>query len=157
MPSPKRIKAFTLSEMIIVLIITSIVVGLAFSTLRLVQKHMQQIQQNFITKSNLNTLEESLWLDFNTYSEIRFDDNKDELKLKTALDSVNYIFTKDKVIRNTDTLSIKIEEKTFFFNGEKVYKGQIDAVKLVASKTAKNSVRFIFKPNAANHFLNYGI
>ena len=39
-----KIQAYTLSEMIVVLILTSIVVGMAFSVLTLVQKHMSGIR-----------------------------------------------------------------------------------------------------------------
>jgi len=66
--STNKIQAFTLSEIIVVLILTTIIVGLAFSVLTLVQKHMRSIQSNFYNTTELKKLETSLWLDFNRYS-----------------------------------------------------------------------------------------
>ena len=56
MQTNSKVQAFTLSEMIVVLIITSIVIGMAFSVLRLVQKHMGGIQDNFNRSTELNRL-----------------------------------------------------------------------------------------------------
>lgn len=40
-----KVKSFTLSELLVVMIITAIVVGMAFSVLRLVQKQIHTIQK----------------------------------------------------------------------------------------------------------------
>ena len=42
-----KIKAFTLSELIVVMVLTLVVAGMAFSVLQLVQKHMYAIKGNF--------------------------------------------------------------------------------------------------------------
>lgn len=148
-----KIKAFTLSEMIIVLILTSIVVGLAFSVLNLVQKHMSSIQHNYNNNSSLNKLETSLWLDFNHYNTIKFDETENELKFATALDSTIYKFEKNYIVKDIDTFNIAIENKVLYFVANQVEEGSVDAIKLETTKTLQNQQIFIFKQNDASVFM----
>ena len=116
----RKLEAFTLSEMIIVLILTSIVVGLAFSVLTLVQKQMFAIQSNYNKSLELNKLETSLWLDFSRYPKITYDGIEDELKFSSEIDSVIYQFSQDLIIKETDTFSIQLQNKQMYFDGEQV-------------------------------------
>ncbi len=149
----KKIKAFTLSEMIVVLILTSIVVGLAFSVLNMVQKHMFSIQQNYTNNTGLNKLETSLWLDFNRYNNISFDALENELKFSTALDSVSYKFNEQYIIKEEDTFKIALKNKWLYFVTNPVEEGKIDAIKLETTKVLQNQQVFIFKPNDATVFM----
>lgn len=152
-PQHNKIQAFTLSEMIIVLILTSIVVGLAFTVLNLVQKHMISIQHNYTSKTELNKLETALWLDFNKYSEINFDNIENELQFKTEIDSVTYQFLETKIVKNRDTFPIILENKTLFFDGQVTENGQIDAIKLKTVKESNHQLLFVFKQNDATAYL----
>ena len=152
-PQHNKIQAFTLSEMIIVLILTSIVVGLAFTVLNLVQKHMISIQHNYTSKTELNKLETALWLDFNKYSEINFDNIENELQFKTEIDSVTYQFLETKIVKNRDTFPIILENKTLFFDGQVTENGQIDAIKLKTVKEKNHQLLFVFKQNDATAYL----
>ncbi len=149
-----KIQAFTLSEMIVVVIITSIVIGMAFSVLSLVQKHMYSIQNNFNKNTELNKLEQFLWIDFNRYSNIKFNVNYNELIFTSEMDSISYKFTTDYIIKNLDTINIQLQNKSFFFDGEKIIKGQIDAIEIEASKAFQNQRLFVFKQNDATLFVN---
>ncbi|MCF6318181.1 MAG: prepilin-type N-terminal cleavage/methylation domain-containing protein [Proteobacteria bacterium] len=150
----KKIAAFTLSEMIVVLILTSIVVGLAFSVLTLVQKHMHTIQNNFKQNTELNKLEQSLWLDFNRYSKINYDALENELRFATEIDSITYTFNNQYIVKDIDTFHIQINSKTLFFDGNFTEKGIIDAIKLETSKTFQNQKLFVFKQNDATLFMD---
>lgn len=154
MNTKHKIQAFTLSEMIVVIILTSIVVGMAFSVLSLVQKHMQGIQDNFNKNTQMNKLEQSLWIDFNRYSKIHYDELDEALVFKSEIDSTSYRFTQDYIIKDLDTFYIPIMNKMFFFDGKQTSKGQIDAIKLEASKSFQNQALFIFKQNDATIFIN---
>lgn len=149
-----KIKAFTLSEMIVVLILTSIVVGLAFSVLNLVQKHMISIQQNYANTSALNKLETSLWLDINRYSKVEYNNLENELKFATAIDSITYLFSDNHIIKGIDTFPIPVKQKQFYFDGEHIENGEIDAIKLETNKTFQNQQLFIFKKNDANLYMD---
>jgi len=150
----KKIKAFTISEMLVVLILTAIVVGLAFSVLSLVQKHMASIQKNLNQSTQLNTLETSLWLDFTRYQEVAYNALENELMLSSELDSTSYRFSENYIIKETDTFPIEIKNKEFFFVGEKVGNGKVDAIKIETSKVFQNQQLFIHKQNDASVFMN---
>ena len=149
-----KIQAYTLSEMIVVLILTSIVVGMAFSVLTLVQKHMSGIQNNFNAITKFHLLEQSLTLDFNRFSDIRYDSVEDVLMFSSELDTKTYRFSQDYIIKERDTFMVPLTTKAFYFDGLSVGKGTVDAIKLEASKTFQNKRLFIYKHNAANTFMN---
>ncbi len=150
----KKINAFTLSEMIVVLILTSIVAGLAFSVLILVQKHMHTIKNNFTQGTELNKLEQSLWIDFNRHAKIEFNEKTDKLMFSTEMGSIEYTFGDEFIVKDKDTFNIEINKKTLFFDGNGTNNGIIDAMKLETSKTFQNKHLFVFKQNDATQFIN---
>lgn len=154
MKTRKKIKAFTLSEIIVVLILTSIVVGLAFSVLGLVQKQMFAIQANYNKNQELQKLETSLWIDFNRYPNIRYDFNEDRLVLKHELDSVSYVFSKEFIVKAQDTFNIVIKAKQFYFDGVLSQTNKVDALKLRTTKAYQNRELFIFKKNDATLYMD---
>lgn len=149
-----KIEAFTLSELVVVMILTTVVVGLAFSTLNLVQKHMSSIRKNYNSRLELNKLETALWLDFNRYSKVIFSQEKSELKFLTELDSTVYKFSQDLIITRKDTFNIQLENKQLYFNGELSSNGKIDAIKLGTTKSFQNQKIFVFKSNDATVHIN---
>lgn len=149
----KKISAFTLSEMIVVLILTVIVIGIAFSVLNLVQKQMSAIQVNFEKNAEINRLETALYLDFNRYNHVVFSSKDNTLQLKSALDSITYKFENNTTIRAKDTFDIAIKQKWVFFNGKSVNDNQIDAIKIETTKDTQNQHIFVFKQNSASQFM----
>jgi len=150
----KKIKAFTVSEMSIVLLLTTIVVGLAFTVLGLVQKQMRIMQMNFNNTLELNKLETELWLDFNRYPSIRLNAFGDRLLLKNELDSVTYTFSESYLIKEQDTFPVQLESKNFYFDGQPVTTNSIDAIKLVTTNTFQNRELFIYVKNDATTYMN---
>lgn len=153
MNTKAKIQAFTLSEMVVVTILTSFVVGIAFTTLSLVQKHMQGIRDNFNSNTTLNQLEQSLWLDFHRYPNIIFN-NGNELVFKSELDSIKYEINKTEIIKNLDTFPAQITKYKKFLKGNEVNKGAVDALRLVTANEDQNQTLFIFKRNDASLFMN---
>ena len=149
-----KVKALTLSEMVIVMIITTIVVGLAFTVLSLVQRHMWAIQQNFKVNTEFNRLEQALWIDSHQFSIINFNDIENRLNFKTAIDSINYKFYNDYVLRDRDTFHLKLGEKMFYFDGEEINKGKVDALKIELETKQKDLSVFIYKRNDAAQFID---
>lgn len=154
MESNKKIKAFTLSEMIVVLILTSIVIGLAFSMLNLVQKQLSAIQNNYHKSLELNKLETSLWLDFNRYSDIHFNELDNELSFSNELNSISYTFNEQFIIKEQDTFLIKLDSKQFYFDGISSTSNKVDAIKLKTAKEFLNRELFIFKKNDATTYMD---
>lgn len=154
MKTNRKIKAFTLGELVVVLILTSIVVGMAFSILNLVQKHMAGIQDNFNKRTELDRLEQSLWLDFNTYPSIEYKPFDDTLVFSNEIDSATYSFHKEFIAKATDTFQVSIQNKTGYFLGELILLGKLDALKLETSKDFQGQQLFVFKQNDATHFMD---
>lgn len=140
--------------MIVVLILTSIVVGLAFSVLSLVQRHLSSIQNNSNQKTELIKLEASLWLDFNRFPKLKYNDFNNELKFYSRVDSIRYSFKKKYIIRREDTFRVAIQRKLFYFNGKIIQNGQLDAIKLEDTIKSQNHTLFIYKKNDASLYLN---
>ena len=139
--------------MIVVLILTSIVIGMAFAVLTLVQKQMLGVQSNFQATTELRLLEQSLWLDFNRFSMIEYDRVESVLRFKSEIDSVEYQFKENAIIKKTDSFFVPLKMKTFYFDGSRVDKGIIDAIKLELDKEHQDKRLFIFKRNDANIFM----
>ncbi|PWK20023.1 type II secretion system protein [Xanthomarina spongicola] len=148
-----KIKAFTLSEIIVVLILTSIVVALAFSVLSLVQKHMRSIEENLKEHTIINKLEVSLSLDFNRFSKINYNDMEQELRFYNEIDTIQYQFNSDYIVKELDTFKIQLQNKKLYFEGEPKQNGNIDAIKLTISNNNSNKFIFVYKQNDATSFI----
>ena len=153
MKSKHKIQAFTLSEMVVVIILTGIVVGMAFSVLSLVRNHVYGIQDNFNKNTELNKFEQILWLDFNRHPKIEYHSVDDKLIFTSEIDTVTYKFTTEYIVKALDTFNISIQSKLLFFDGNEIINGQLDAVKLETSKVFQNQQFFVFKQNDATQFM----
>lgn len=152
--TPKnKIKAFTLSEMLVVLLLTVIVVGLAFAILNLVQRQMLGIQKVYDNKTENNQLKQALWIDFNSYSRIQWKSESGKLKFDGELKQTAYSFNKGYILKDRDTFYTDLIIKEFFFKGRKVEEGPIDALELSNSSNEGNAGLFFFKKNAAENFM----
>ena len=136
-----------------VLILTSMVVALAFSVLSLVQKHMRSIEENLKEHTIINKLEVSLCLDFNRFSKINYNDFQQELQFYNEIDTIQYQFRRDYIVNDLDTFKIQLHNKKFYFEGETKQNGNIDAMKLTVSNNNSNKFIFVYKQNDATSFI----
>lgn len=147
-----KIKSFTLPEMLVVMIITAIVVGLAFSVLSLVQKQVHTIQKNFDKTTRLSLLEQRLWQDFNQHNNIAYQSGK--LIITSDTDTVQYSFFADFAMRNTDTIHSKLKLLNAFYTGYTVQSGPIDAVSISAENELPGYLLFISSSPDATYKMN---
>jgi hypothetical protein len=150
----RKLKSFTLAELLVVMIITAIVVGMAFSVLRLVQKQIHTIQNNFEKTSNLVLFEQKLWQDFNEPHTIIYDDHKQVLIMISEIDTVTYSFQEKYAIRNLDTIKLKITPNKVFFKGKEITAGAVDAITLLAETELPDYQIFVSKKNDVTFFMN---
>jgi len=151
MKSKQKLSAFTLTEILVVLVISTIVVGFAFTLLDLVQRHLMAIRDNFEANTELRQLEQQITIDFNRYHNISYDEVLKELYLKTPIDSILYTQAEGKWIRNQDTLPVPLKSLDFFFEGEKITAGKLDAIKIHFDRPDRKFL-FISKENSAKTF-----
>ncbi len=150
----KKIPAFTLSEMLMVLLLTSIVVGLAFSVLRLVQLQMHGITGSYERNTELNLMKQSLWIDFNQFDGVWFNGLKEELVFINEAREIKYQFKDGYVVKELDTFFVELAVRKTFFNGEAKGNGEIDALDLYTSEQEGSKRIFVFKKNSATSYLN---
>lgn len=150
----KKIPAFTLTEMLIVLAISTIIAGLAFTIISLFGRNIQAIENNYSLSTELNLFEQQMTIDFNRFHTVSYNINRDELSLKTPLDSIVYKFDEGFTLRNLDTLLSQKMIKKLYFSGKEIKEGEIDAVEFKLTENQKNSSVFIYKENDATFYLN---
>ena len=144
-----KTKSFTLSEMLVVLIITAIVVGLAFSILTLVRKQIKMLQTSAEETTVNELLESKLLIDFNKYSEISINDDN-LIRFKNELDSTFYSIKDNYIISNKDTLANKLNQIDFYYKNRVVNFGKIDALKIILEpKKGILKPIFVYKNNDA--------
>jgi prepilin-type N-terminal cleavage/methylation domain-containing protein len=149
----KKINAFTLSEMLVVLVVSSILISMAFVAVSMVQKQVYLIQKNLSKKQQLLFFEATLLRDFNTHR-VFFIKQENSLLLTSSKDSISYTFFDDFVIRGTDTIKISFENKTLFLDGAMVTDGEIDAISLNLLSSYANAQLFLQKTKGATFYLN---
>ncbi len=142
-----KIKAFTLTEIMVVIVISAIVAGLAFSVLGVIQKNLRSIEDNYAYQTKLQSLEVVLTIDFNKYTQATWNQNSDQLILSSPIDQRTYHFYTDSIVTDIDTYMVKTKQKTFYMEGTKVGSGSIDAIKLTFENTTNLHRIFVFKHN----------
>ena len=144
-----KVKSFTLSEMLVVLVITAIVVGLAFSILTLVRKQIRILQTNAEETTKRELLESKFIIDFNKYSEISIND-ENLIKFKNELDSTFYTIKDNFIITNNDTIANKLNKIDFYYKNKIITIGRIDALKIVLEpKKGVYRTIFVYRKNDA--------
>lgn len=149
-----KLKSFTLAELLVVMIITAIVVGMAFSVLRLVQKQISTIQRNLDKTSTLALFEQKIWQDFNEPHAIIYDDARQILVMTSDIDTVIYSFQKQYSLRNQDTIKLKITLNKIFFKGKEIKSGPVDAMTILAETELPDYQIFVSKKNDVTFFMN---
>ena len=140
--------------MLVVLLITTIVVGMAFSVLRLVQHQMQGIAANFERNTELNLLRQRLWIDFNQSEGVWYNAVEAQLLCSNELQQRTYTFHPDFIVGEKDTFRIKGVRLKFLFKGEVQPHGEVDALDISTSREMGAQQLFVYKQNAATSFVN---
>jgi len=150
----KKVKAFTLSELLVVMLLTVIVVGLAFAVLNLVQKQMFLAQKNYQVNTELDRLKQVLWIDFRSHSQAFYNADLQLLSIANALHKIDYQFVEDYVVRQQDTFNINLATRKVFNMGEETVQGRVDALELLTSKTSGGKLVFVYRKNTAENYIN---
>ncbi len=155
MPRNKfKIKAFTISEMVVVLLLTSIITGLAYGVLNLVQSQMRGIEGNYDRNTELNLLRRSLWVDFNSYNHIHYNAKTATLLFENELDSRSYRFEEERIVKDKDTFNIKLTAIELFQEARPQSQGEVDAIALESSEFFGGQRVFVYKKDLAVNHMN---
>ncbi len=142
-----KIKAFTLTEVMVVIVISTIVAGLAFTVLGVVQGNLRNIEDNYEYKTQIQALETAFTIDFNTFPHITWDPRENSIHMSSPLSERKYKLFTDSIVTDVETHVLKIKEKTFYYEGEEVNAGAIDAIRFTFYKTREPHQLFVYKYN----------
>lgn len=148
----KKTKAFTLSELLVVMVVSTIVISMAFLVLSMVQKQMKLIGGNLEKKQTIESLDRILWQDFNESKQVFLE--KEQLVFEKEEDTVVYRLKEKNIIREKDSFPIQVENKLFFLDGMQIEKGALDALKLAFESTYTNQELFVYRRKSASFYLN---
>ena len=144
-----KYKAFTIHEMIVVLVIASLVISISILVLNLIQKQIHDLTAGYENKTEIRLLERALLNDFNSM-EMSIEVTSNKLNGFSEISETRYEFLENYVVRNRDTFLVKIDEKHFYLDNRKVEFGPVDAMDL---KIGRNKV-FLYKQKAAAFYMN---
>ncbi len=150
----RKLKAFTLSEMLVVLLLTVIVVGLAFSILNIVQRQMNLTRENYEKGTEVHQLRQALWHDFRTFQNSVFFEEGQKLVFENELGSIQYRLLENQLIRENDTFNIELGQKRFYFDGIEVPEGKINALELLTTEDLGGKSIFVYRENDAANYMN---
>ncbi|WP_405610868.1 prepilin-type N-terminal cleavage/methylation domain-containing protein [Polaribacter sp. Asnod1-A03] len=148
-----KFKAFTLAEMIVVLVVSSIVISMSFLVLNMVRKQVSLIQINYSKKQEVQLFEATFMRDFNSYSAF-YDKKKEQLILKNSKDSITYLFLENLIIRQKDTIQIEVVNKKLLLDGVEVKEQHIDAIEIKLSPQFSGKQLFVHQTKDASYYLN---
>ena len=143
------VAAFTLSELLVVLVISSIVISIGFLALGMIQKQIRQIRNALQQQQEVQFLERLLWQDFNTYT-VQYNAKEDLYYLTNSTDSLTYRIQHEKLIRKNDTLPVQILNKRLFLDGQETVTGSVDAMEVQTS----HKKLFIYSHKDAAYYMN---
>ena len=145
----KKLNSFTLSEMLVVLVITAIVVGLAFSVLSLVRKQVYRLQNDTDKRVQYDLLKNKLFIDLNKYPNTYLL-KEDSFVCKSELDSIRYKCDDNFIIVESDTMMTNVKEIKFFYKNFEVVNGKIDAIRvMIEERKGIFKTIFVYKYNDA--------
>lgn len=145
----KKLNSFTLSEMLVVLVITAIVVGLAFSVLSLVRKQVYRLQNDTDKRVQYDLLKNKLFIDLNKYPNTYLV-KEDSFVCNSELDSIRYKYNDNFIIVESDTMMTNVKEIKFFYKNFEVVNGKIDAIRvMIEERKGIFKTIFVYKHNDA--------
>jgi len=150
----KKLKSFTLAEMLVVLVLSAIVVSLAIVVLALIQKQVLSIESIEKNKQEIILFERTLWQDFNQ-GQVQYELKKSKLFIYAHIDTIEYKFNEDFVLRNRDTLHVEIKKIKCYLDGNEIKEGQADAVEILFPEYFHKMELFVFKDKDASFYMNY--
>jgi competence protein ComGC len=144
----KKIEAFTIQEMIVVLIVSSLVISISMVVLNLLQIQVINVKKGYATATEIRLFERILSNDFQLY-DFSISNNTAEITGVSETGTIQYRFKTDFVLRNQDTLFVKVDEKTFYVDNIKVTSGVVDAIDM----SINQKKRFFQKQKAASYYM----
>ena len=140
----RKTNAFTLSELLLGLLMAVLVVGSAFYALRYIRKQTTIWTAAVDNQTKITTLEARVWEDIYQRARAWGDQKAGLLSFYTALDTVSYQFTGSAITRNGQSLARLHHRVVFYYQGTITPLGPVDAVALQFEGDSIPSITLFF-------------
>lgn len=149
-----KIDAFTLSEVLIVLVITSIVVTIAFSVLRLVTNQYIAMNKGYERQVEVLRIKQQLIVDLDTAYQTFLNEEGQQLLITNSTEhTFMYEWNAPYLIRDGDTLTSNFNSITGFLKGEKIDAATCDAIDISLNYKGKFTKVFVSRKQDARQKL----
>ena len=129
-PIPQRINAFTLLELVVVLVVSAVLFRLAYAALGLVQRQQAVYERHSATLGQVSSWQQALANDLRRASRVEL--MADELRCQLPIGPVVYAWRDSALIRQQgevlDTLEIPVRAGAYFWQGQPRSRGLVDEV-----------------------------
>lgn len=149
-----KVSSFTLSELLVVMAVSGILVTGAFYALNSVQKQVENLQKMFELEQKIYVLERQFFKEFQSKS-IYYNTDDNTLRIEDPNHkNVEYKFRSGYLLRNADTLGIQMKVNAVYEKGNIKKEGVIDAIDLQVEGVYNPNRLFISKRNDAAFYMN---
>ena len=125
---PNKLKSFTIAELLVTMIITVIVVGMAFAVLRYVNQTIYKIEKNYKRINDLLLFEERLALDMSNAGIVIVERSRNRVYMINEISTTRYQFGKAFVLRNSQKIDLTLEISEVYLNGQSSLKDTITGI-----------------------------
>ncbi|GGG25140.1 hypothetical protein GCM10011344_27280 [Dokdonia pacifica] len=145
MTKKHKIPAFTLSEILVVLAITSIVITIAFTVLSLISKQFITMQSRYEERTEVTKFKQRLLFDFEKGSQIFWNEKIQELSITHQDEVTRYEMTSEYVLRDSDTIDLKVLNTQLYYKGDTIEEGIVDGIEIELEATGRAVQFFVSK------------
>ena|GEM_PF-6462681 len=132
-PLSRRLSGFTLLELLVVLVVSSLLFTMAYTALRLVQRQQAVLERKTALWSQLSTWQQLLEADFRASH--RVEAAAEQLQCFRPSGQVTYVFRDSILTREQgetlDTLPAVVRQATYFWQGLPCQAGPVDEISLL--------------------------
>ncbi len=134
-PLPPRLEAFTILELLVVLVVSSLLFGMAYGALRLVQRQQQTIERHSAALGQISTWQAALAADFRASTTVELTQDRMRCQRPDGPVFYTYYYADSTFVREQgeviDTLRLPIRGCTYWWQGQARTTGLIDEVTLL--------------------------
>ena len=128
----RKFKAFTLGELIVAMILSSVVVMSGYLVYQMMNRQLTHFKENSAIYFHVHEFKNTLSSDVLDCQRMYLE--KENIQLKISHDSILYVFHSEYIIRKTslssDTFNFKLPSVSGSFNNKNVSSGLIDCLDL---------------------------
>jgi len=142
----KKLKSFTVLEILIVLSLTTIVVALALSVLRIVTKNRDALSVQVFNENQLTQLKFRLHHNVNQYPQVFWNHKLQEITFVSPLDTVKLSFNDEQITYNESVYKAKLNQIILYHQGVEIQdSGFIDAFNMEIEIGSQKARIFAYK------------